>query len=87
MSTKSEFIRARIEPDLKHNVEKILKKLGLTQTDAINIFYRQVLMYEGLPFEVKIPNKQTKKAIEDIQKGKNLNHAKTVDDLFDQLED
>ena len=60
---KNAIINARIESDLKTDVEVILKNLGITATQAINIFYQQVKLNNGLPFEVKIPNAETQKAI------------------------
>lgn len=83
---KTETIRARIEPNLKHEVEDILSKLGLNPTTAINIFYHQVKLNKGLPFEVNIPNDITLKTLRDSDEGKNLVHCEDKDDLFDRLE-
>ena len=83
---KTETIRARIEPNLKHEVEDILSKLGLNPTTAINIFYHQVKLNKGLPFEVNIPNDITLKTLRDSDEGKNLVHCEDKDDLFDKLE-
>ena len=47
-------IRARIEPDLKNEVEKILMNLGLTGSDAINLLYRQIRLRKGVPFELTL---------------------------------
>ncbi len=77
---KNAIINARIESDLKVDVEAILKNLGMTATQAINIFYQQVKLNNGLPFEVKIPNKETQKAIEDARAGIN-GDAITFDEL------
>ena len=82
---KTAFIRARIEPGLKEHVEKILDKLGLTQTEAIKLFYKQIELAHGLPFEVKIPNRETKKAIKESFEGKNQEHFSTTDELFEDL--
>jgi DNA-damage-inducible protein J len=87
MTAKTEVVRARMNPELKHTVEKILEKLGLNQTEAITMFYSQIAMTEGLPFEVKIPNKATKQALNDVKLKKNLNYAKNKEDFFKQLED
>ena len=53
---KTEFIRARVEPELKYQAEEIFSKLGLSPTDAITLFYVQVTLHGGLPFEMRIPN-------------------------------
>lgn len=52
---KTAMIRARIDPKLKAAAEAVFSKLELTATDAINLFYRQVVIQKGLPFAVKIP--------------------------------
>ena len=74
MTAKTEFIRARISPNLKKSVQIILDKIGITQTEAIILFYNQILMYEGLPFEIRIPNAETIKAIKEAQIGKMTNY-------------
>jgi DNA-damage-inducible protein J len=58
--TKSSTIRARIEPDLKGKAEHIFQQLGLTTTQAITLFYKQVELKKGLPFDVAIPNEVTR---------------------------
>ena len=52
---KSAMIRARIEPDLKTKAEKLLMRLGINPTEAITLFYHQVLLQRGLPFDVTLP--------------------------------
>lgn len=78
---KNAIINARIESELKVDVEDILKNLGLTATQAINIFYQQIKLNNGIPFEIKIPNDETKKVIEESRKGINVE-----DFSFDELE-
>ncbi len=68
---KTATVRARIEPNLKSEVEKLFDKLGISTTEAINIFYRQVKIRNGLPFPVVIPNKTTKKVLEETDKESN----------------
>jgi DNA-damage-inducible protein J len=69
---KSEMIRARVEPGLKHEAEAVLKKLGITPTEAITMFYRQVRLYRGLPFPVRIPNAATRKALQAARRGEDM---------------
>lgn len=59
MATKNAMIRARVEAELKAQVESIFKELGLTTTEAITLFYHQVRRSQGLPFELKLstPNR------------------------------
>ena len=56
MSTKSANLYARIEPDVKEQAESILSALGISASNAINMFYKQIILQRGLPFEVKIPS-------------------------------
>lgn len=50
---KREIVRARIEVELKENVEKILDKLGLTHSEAIRLFYAHVILNGGIAFDLK----------------------------------
>lgn len=84
--SKTAMIRARMEDKLKSDVGKVFDKLGLTTTEAITLFYRQIKLHNGLPFSVKIPNKTTKQTLEETNKKKNLVKAKDANDLFDNLE-
>lgn len=72
MATKTETIRARVEPELKHEAEAILKALGLSATDAITMFYRQVTLRRGLPFDVRLPNAETVEALQQAETGEGL---------------
>jgi DNA-damage-inducible protein J len=54
---KTAMIRARIDPDLKVKAETILGNLGLNASDAIRLFYTQIMLSDGLPFDVRIPNR------------------------------
>ena len=69
---KDALINARIESDLKQDVEQILKQLGLSATQAITMYYQQIKLNKGLPFEVKLPNDETQKVIEESRKGMNV---------------
>ena len=72
--TASATVRSRISPTLKEDVEKIFKKLGLSSSEAIRLFYSHVELYNGLPFKVEIPNEETRKAIEDAIEDKNFSN-------------
>ena len=52
---KSANLYARIEPDLKEQAENILAALGIPASNAITMFYKQIILQKGLPFEVKLP--------------------------------
>ena len=50
-------VHTRMDTALKENVEAILAQLGLTSSDAIKLFYKQIELNGGLPFELKVPDK------------------------------
>lgn len=58
MATKSANLYVRIEPDVKEQAENILSALGIPASNAINMFYKQIILNRGLPFEVKIPTER-----------------------------
>ncbi|MCR5122355.1 MAG: type II toxin-antitoxin system RelB/DinJ family antitoxin [Ruminococcus sp.] len=55
MTAESANLCARIEPDVKEQAESILAALGIPASNAINMFYRQIILHRGLPFKVEIP--------------------------------
>ncbi len=66
---KSAMVRARIEPGLKTIAEKYFDILGLSTTQAITLFYKQVELHQGLPFEITIPNAETLASMKEIEDG------------------
>jgi DNA-damage-inducible protein J len=82
---KSATVRARIEPNLKNKAEKIFSELGLSTTQAINLFYKQVELRNGLPFEVVIPNEITRRTFSNTDIGKDLIVCEDADDMFRKL--
>lgn len=82
---KTEFIRARVEPELKTQAEEIFTKLGLSPTDAITLFYVQVILHDGLPFAVRIPNKETIEAMRQAETGEGLKEHADLDALKERL--
>ncbi len=83
---KTEMIRARVEPELKHEAEELFKRLGLSATEAITLFYKQVTMNQGLPFEVKIPNAATNEALRQAESGVGLTEYPSLKDLKSRFE-
>jgi DNA-damage-inducible protein J len=75
---KTDTIRARVEPRLKRDAEAVLKKIGLTSSEAITLFLTQVKLTKGLPFPVRVPNKETKRALTEARARKNLESFESV---------
>lgn len=82
---KTSTISARIDPDVKKRAERIFRELGLTSSQAITLFYKQVELQQGLPFIVKIPNTLTTETLEAARSRKDLVSFNTAEDLFEDL--
>ena len=55
MAQKSANLYARIEPEVKEQAENILSALGVNASNAINMFYKQIILHKGIPFDVALP--------------------------------
>lgn len=82
---KTATVRARIEPHLKDEAERIFRELGLSTTQAITLFFRQVKLRRGLPFNIVVPNRTTLDTLEDTDEGRNLVVCEDADDMFKKL--
>jgi len=82
---KTAMIRARANEDVKAEAEAILNRLGLTLSEAVNLFLNQVRLYRGLPFDVRIPKKTTLRTFKKTDEGKELVKCKDADDMFRKL--
>ena len=78
---KTAIIHARVEPRTKRSAESILKDLGVSPTEAIRMFYRQIILRKGLPFSVEIPNALTSSTIEKARKGEEIERFSSLDEL------
>jgi len=85
MTQADATLTIRTSKNLKEEVGKILGRLGLNHSTAVNMFYYQVLAHKGIPFDVKIPNQETLKALKNSRNRKNLTTYKNSDELFKEL--
>jgi len=83
--SKSAMVRARLEPGLKEHAESVFHRLGLNATQAITIFYRQVELRDGLPFDVVVPSATTRKTMDATDAGRDLVVCEDADDMFEKL--
>ena len=83
-------LNIRIDKNIKETSEKIFEDLGLNMTTAINMFLRQVIRVNGIPFEIKAntPNKETLEAIEESIRLANDNSKRysNIEDLKKALD-
>ena len=87
---KTDTLHIRIEPKVKTEAENTLNDLGMSITDAVNIFLHQVILSDGIPFEIKKPklNKETLEALAEAKillKDPNAKHFDTMEELMENL--
>lgn len=96
MATKTANLYVRIEPDVKEQAESILSELGIPVSNAIQMYYKQIILHQGLPFDVKLPKErplileeltqdeleaEIQKGLDDIRDGKTV----SVDEAFAEI--
>lgn len=96
MAIKSSNVTARVEPEIKAEAEAILEQLGISASNGINMFYRQIILWRGLPFRPYVPSNhpialdEMTRAEFDAKMVRGINQAKSgegvpADDFFDSL--
>jgi len=74
-----------VEPKLKREANKILNKLGLSESEGVRLLLKSLVLHKGLPYELKVPNADTRKAIEEVDKGIYSKGYKDIDEMFADL--
>jgi len=82
---KTATVRARIQPRLKQHAESIFRRVGMNPSQAITLFYKQVVLCNGLLFDVAIPSATTKRPFEAMDKGRDLIVCDNAEDMFQKL--
>ncbi len=96
---KSANLYARIEPEVKKKAEEILAALGIPASNAITMFYKQIILQNGLPFEVKLPphpldisrttakqlDAELEKGYADVQAGRTISAGQALSELHKEL--
>ncbi|CAN5550981.1 hypothetical protein BH23BAC4_BH23BAC4_10630 [soil metagenome] len=82
---KTSTVSARIDPETKEKAERIFYLLGLSSSQAITLFYKQVELSRGLPFPIAIPSSATRIALDEAKDRNSLERFGTTEALFDDL--
>ncbi|MDA3918500.1 MAG: type II toxin-antitoxin system RelB/DinJ family antitoxin [Deltaproteobacteria bacterium] len=81
---KTAMTHARLTPEIKNQAEAILKELGISISTAYEMFYRQIIAHHGIPFDLRLPSKDTVQAMRDARKGKGKKYH-SIKALFEDL--
>ena len=82
---KTQMVHARIDPQLKKAAERVFTKIGISTTEAIRLFLKQVELHKGLPFPVSIPNAETVAAMMETNDAAALKRYRSFRELREQL--
>jgi DNA-damage-inducible protein J len=83
---KSATIQARIDSKTKEKAQSVLDELGLSMSEAVVLFLKQVVFHKGIPFELKVPTKLTAETLKKAEAGKDVRVFSDVDELFEELD-
>ena len=84
MGTADTYVRARIDTKTKERAAEALEAMGLSISDAIRLLMLRIADERRLPFEVKVPNATTRKAMAELEAGRGKRFA-SVDALMADL--
>ena len=82
---KTETVRARIEPELKREAERVFAELGLSASEAFTLFCREAVMRRGLPFAVEVPNGETLAAVRRVRAREGLVEYGSFEDFREDM--
>ena len=80
-------ISIRLDSEVKEQAQQVFSNLGMDMTTAINIFLRQAIQYQGLPFDVRLDeNRKLLQALTDLEQNRNMSQSfESVSDLMEDL--
>ncbi len=84
----SSMLHIRVDDDVKAQATEALAAMGLTMSDAVRIFLKRVVNDQAFPLELKVPNAETRAAMEEARAMMKARQARfeSTDALFDELE-
>ena len=82
---KNGYLTARVDKDLKAKADKVLRRVGVSTTDLITMLLHQVVLKNGVPFDVRIPNAETIKAMHETDAGGGERFDGPTSEIFDKV--
>ena len=76
-------VKARVDQNLKDDASEIFKSLGLNLSDGIRLYLKSVVATKGIPFDLKVPNEETLKAVAAVRRGE-INYCDSLDELIEK---
>ena len=82
---KNGYLTARVDKALKAKADKVLRRLGVSTTDLVTMLLHQVVLKNGVPFDVRIPNAETIKAMRETDAGAGERFDGPTLEIFDKV--
>jgi DNA-damage-inducible protein J len=82
---KDAYINARVDKRLKARAERVLSRVGVSTTDAINMLLHQIVLRKGLPFEARLPSAETVAAMNELDSGGGNSSTASTRETFDRI--
>ena len=82
---KNAYINVRVEEKTKEEADQILELLGINMSTAIDLYLNQIILKKGLPFEVRVPRRNTNEKLKELAEALNLTGGKTFPKKFNKI--
>ena len=88
MAAHTSMLHIRVDDDIKEQATEALTAMGLSVSDAVRLFLRRVVVDQAFPLELKVPNAESRAAMEESRAMMAKRRARfaTADALFADLE-
>ena len=83
---RTEVVQARMDTQTKAQAVEVFNELNISTSQAITVFFRQVALQRGIPFDLKIPNKVTVETVAKVRRGEDLIRVSGIDELREEIE-
>ena len=80
-----EYITVHIKPEIKAGAQAILEEMGISTSEAIDLFLTDIALEKTFPSDLHIPNETTLETFQDSESGKNMKTFATLDELYQDL--
>lgn len=82
---KDATINARVDSRLKAKAEKVLAEVGISTSEAITMLLHQIVLRRGIPFDVRVPNAETRAAIAELEAGGGERFSGSAEELTNYI--
>ena len=86
MSSKTTTIQVRVDEELKKNAAAVLNRMQISMSQGIKMFLAQVVNQGRMPLDLFVPNEETKRAMDEVDRDEDMMEFETVEELMEELD-